>query len=170
MEREKIKNLVKNVFCIERGASSASFSAPFLFVKYIIRYQDKNVYEREKYLGSILKKFDWYPTLLYHDDINQFFIYENVGVPVTSKNKPDDLTDQFNQILKDMKSVNIQHNDIKIGEILMNKEKKIFLCDFGWGSIDNRLGCGIGIWDCNNKQKPGGYRDDEKTLERLHLI
>ena len=167
---DKIKNLEKNLFCIKQGETSASFSAPCLFVKYIIKYKDKNVYEREKYLGSILKKFDWYPELLYHDDTYQFFIYKNVGIPVTSRNKPHNLTQQFNQILKDMKSVNIQHNDIKIGEILMNEEKKIFLCDFGWGSVNNKLGCGIGIWDCDNKDKPGGYHNDEKTLERLNLI
>ena len=32
-----------------------------------------------------------------------------------------------------MKSVNVQHNDIKIGEILVDENKKIYLCDFGWG-------------------------------------
>ena len=28
-----------------------------------------------------------------------------------------------------MKSVNVQHNDIKIGEILVDENKKIYLCD-----------------------------------------
>jgi len=164
---EKIKNLEKNVTIIKQGATSSSFSSPFLFIKYIIKYKEYNVYEREKYIGSILKNFDWYPKLIYSDDINQFFVYSNVGVPITIKNKPDDLEKQFNKILEDMKSVNVQHNDIKMAEILIDENNKIYLCDFGWGSINNELGCGIDLWNCN---KPSGYRDDATTLKRLKLV
>ena len=35
--------------------------------------------------------------------------------------------------VKDMESVNVQHNDIKLGELLIDENKKIYLCDFGWG-------------------------------------
>ena len=167
---KKIKNLKKNITFIKNGETSSSFTSPFLFIKYIIKYKQYDVYEREKYIGTILKHFDWYPKLLHSDDINQFFVYTNVGVPVTIKNKPDDLVKQFNKILKDMKSVNVQHNDITIGEILVDENKKIYLCDFGWGSINNKLGCGIGLWNCNNKKKPGGYHNDTTTLKRLKLI
>ena len=167
---KKIKNLKDNITFIKQGATSSTFSSPFLFIKYIIKYKQYNVYEREKYIGSILKKFDWYPKLLHSDDINHFFVYSNVGIPVTIENKPDDLEKQFNKILEDMKSVNVQHNDIKIGEILIDENNKIYLCDFGWGSINNEIGCGIGLWNCNNKNKPGGYRDDEIILKRLKLI
>ena len=166
---EKMKDLSENITIINQGYTSSTFSSPFLFVKYIIKYKENNVYEREKYIGSILKKFDWYPKLLYSDDINQFFVYSNVGVPITIKNKPDDFEKQFNKILEDMKSVNVQHNDIKKGEILIDENKKIYLCDFGWGSINNELGCDIGLWNCNNKEKPGGYHDDATTLTRLKL-
>ena len=37
-------------------------------------------------------------------------------------------------------------------------------------SINNELGCGIGLWNCNNKKKPGGYHSDATTLKRLKLI
>lgn len=182
---EKLKKLhnvnnlnIMNLVCqqcncfnyIKQGATSSSFSSPFLFIKYVIKYKDYNVYEREKYIGSILKDFDWYPTLLHYDDNNQFFVFRNVGVPVTMENKPDDLEKQFNKILEDMKSVNVQHNDIKIGELLLDENNKIYLCDFGWGSINNELDCGIGLWKCNNKKKPGGYFDDTNCLKRLKLI
>ena len=69
-----------------------------------------------------------------------------------------------------MKSVNVQHNDIKIGELLIDENKKVYLCDFGMGSINNKLGCGINLWDCNNIEKPGGYYDDANALKRLKLI
>ena len=38
-----------------------------------------------------------------------------------------------------------------------------------WKST-TKLGCGIGLWNCNNKDKPGGYYDDKTTLKRLNLI
>ena len=142
----------------------------FLFIKYVIKYKEYNIYEREKYLASILKDFDWFPKLLYSDDINKFLVYSNVGVPVTRNNKPKDLKEQFKKILSDMKSVNVQHNDIKIGEILIDKNDKIYLCDFGWGSINKQLDCGIDLWNCKNKDKPGGYYRDKNALERLNLI
>ena len=153
------------------GSTSNSFTAPDIFVKYIIKYQEYTVYQREKYLASILGKFDWFPRLIYADDVHEYFIYKNVGVPLNNQNKPKDLKKQFDKILADMKSVNVQHNDIKIGELLINTNGKVFLCDFGWGSLNNDLGCGVkNMWSCNNKKKPGGWYDDEITLKRLGLI
>ena len=40
--------------------------------------------------------------------------------------------------------------------ILIDENNKIYLCDFGWGSINNELGCGIGLWNCNNKKNQVG--------------
>ena len=163
-------NLSNEIIIINNGATSKTFKAPHIFIKYVTNYLQYNVYEREKHLANILIHFDWFPKLLYSDDKNKFFIYENVGIPLTNKNKPNNIKEQFDKILNDLKSVNIQHNDIKLGELLINKNKKIFLCDFGWGSINNNLNCGIKIWGCYNKNKPGGYFDDKNTLKRLNLI
>ena len=150
--------------------TSQYFCSHKFFIKNVIHFSKNNVYDREKYMASILKEFSWYPELLYSNDINKILIFKNVGVPVTRENKPNDLETQFNQILNDMKSKNIQHNDIKIGEILMDDKKKIYLCDFGWSSINNNLNCGIDMWGCNNKNKPGGWHNDDTTLTRLGLI
>ena len=46
--------LEKTITIIQQGDTSSSFSSPFLFVKYVIKYKEYNVYEREKYIGSIL--------------------------------------------------------------------------------------------------------------------
>ena len=173
---EKIKNLKKNITIIKQGSTSSSYTSPFLFIKYLksntTTHKSKrnlltyDIFKREKYIGSVLNKFDWFPTLLYSDDENLFFIYKNKGVPVNYKNIPQNIEEQFNKILSDLKTVNIQHNDIKESEILVDQKGKIYLCDFGWGSVNNDLSCGIGIWGCNNKNKPGGYRDDETALKR----
>lgn len=125
-----------------------------------MNYKEYNVYEREKHLESILNKFDWYPELLYSDDTNQVFIFKNVGVPLTSQNKPDNFEEQINKILSDMESVNVQHNDIKLSELLIDEDNKIYLCDFGWASVNKEIGCGIGLWNCKNTEKPGGYFED----------
>ena len=69
-----------------------------------------------------------------------------------------------------MESVNVQHNDIKLGELLIDENKKIYLCDFGWASINNEMGCGIEIWNCNNTKKPYGYFNDKNALQRLKLV
>ena len=45
----------------------------------------------------------------------------------------------------------------------MKIRKYIYVILVG-GSIANELGCGIGLWNCNNNNKPGGYHDDATTL------
>lgn len=152
---------------INNGATSTTFKAPHIFVKYIISHKSSDVYKREKYLSTILEKFDWYPRLLGFDDDNEILIYRYIGLPVTKENKPNDIKKQFDKILVDLNSVNIQHNDIKEGEIIMDEKGKIYLCDFGWGTVNKRLDCGINI---SNRTKPGGMRDDASTLKRLGFV
>lgn len=153
----------------KQGATSFTVSMPHIFVKYIIKCMRFHVYEREKHLSTVLSKFDWYPKLLYSDDDNKILIFKNVGIPVTNENKPHDLKKQFSKILTDMKSVNVKHNDIKKGEILVDKNGKIYLCDFGWASINDDLSCGINIWG-KGEIKPRGVHNDDNTLERLSLV
>jgi len=170
---ECIKKNIKHHITYGKGETSTTVILPFIFIKYIIRsvyLDDHDVYEREKYIASILAQFDWFPPLLYSDDKQKILIYKNVGTVLTQTNSPSNLKQQFNTILNDLKSVNIQHNDIKIGELLINSNQKIFLCDFGWGSVNNNLDCGIGIWACDKINKPGGYYNDEDTLKRLQLV
>tara|TARA_B110000285_G_scaffold120342_1_gene136106 strand:+ start:994 stop:1527 length:534 start_codon:yes stop_codon:yes gene_type:complete len=167
---QKVKDLKNNIKIIGLGCCSKSFIAPFLFVKYITNYKEYDVYKREKHMSTVLDKFDWYPKLLYSDDINNILIFKNAGTPVTQKNKPKDIEKQFNKILSDMESVNVQHNDIKPGEVLVDENNKIYLCDFGWASINNEMGCGIEIWNCNNTKKPYGYFNDKNALQRLKLV
>jgi len=155
---------------ITSGATSSSFTAPHIFVKYITDYKTHDVYAREKHIAGILAKFDWFPSLLYADDRDEFFVFRKCGVPVNNSNKPRDIEAQFDKILYDMKSVNVQHNDIKRGELLVDNNGKLFLCDFGWASVGHNINCGIDIWGCDNKHKPGGYYDDAVALKRCGFI
>ena len=51
-------NLSQNISTLNQGCTSSSFTAPHLFIKYIIKYQEHDVYEREKFIASKLKNFD----------------------------------------------------------------------------------------------------------------
>jgi len=148
----------------EYGCTSTTFYVNGLFFKFLVMWGDCDVYKREKYLASILKQFDWFPTLLFSYDEKRLLIYKKCGVRINKDNCPKDINSQLDKILKDLQSVNIQHNDIKREEILVDSNGKVYLCDFGWGSINNSLNCGIDIWGGSNKKKPGGWLEDESTI------
>ena len=171
LRQNQINDLKNNLKVCDKGHTSKSFTAPDIFVKYIsnIESETHDVYRREKYIVELLQQFDWCPRFLYCDDNLKFFIFSNCGVAINLQNKPEDLKEQFEKILLDMESINVQHNDIKQEEILV-KNKKIYLCDFGYASINYQLSCNIGLWDIKNYNKPGGYLDDKTTLSRLKLI
>ena len=93
-----------------------------------------------------------------------------MGQPISRVNLPSDASQQIEKILADLEQVNVQHNDTKHHELLVSPKGKICLCDFGWGSINNDLGCNIGIWSKPNTQKPGGgvFQSDSHTFKRLN--
>ena len=139
-----------------------------IFFKFVKHFDNYHVYKREKHIASILNRFSWFPTLLYNYDKKKLLIYKYCGIPLTKNNCPKDVIEQINKILNDLDSVNIQHNDIKNGELLVDKNGKIYLCDFGWGSINKQLDCGIGIWG-HNKPKPCGQLSDKNVIKRLGI-
>ena len=59
------------------------------------------------------------------------------GEPI-NEDIPADAMSQCLDILDDMKSLNMKHNDIKPQEVLV-KDGRIHLCDFGWCSIEDDL-------------------------------
>jgi len=155
------------------GATSHTYVVehlPPIFIKKIIRHKEYHVYEREKHLASLLCQFCWYPPLLHSDDKQQVLVFQHVGEPMITSTMPHNVVEQFKRILCDMASVNVQHNDIKREELLVNAQQKLYLCDFGWASVNNDLGCGIGIRGGDNKLKLGGWRDDTTALERCGFI
>lgn len=159
-----------NITWINKGQTSITFKIDNIFVKKIIRYGEYDVYKREKFISTILNDYKWYPSLLYFDDKDEILVFQNVGNSINVNNIPNDLKIQFNNILADLKKLNIQHNDIKVGEILIDDNNNIYLCDFGWASINNNMNCGIGLWDCININKPGGYLSDDNALKMIFSI
>lgn len=155
---------------IDEGSCSSAFYIKSLFMKFVVNRKKYDIYKREKYLASILNRFDWFPTLLFSYDDEELLIFKKCGVPVTKENCPKDFVSQMNKILDDLESVNIQHNDIKNEEILVDSNGKVYLCDFGWGSINNNFDCGIDIWGGDNKSKPGGWLSDKSFRLEINNI
>jgi len=133
-------------------------------MKKIVAYHKYNVYKREVHIMSYLNEHvDWCPQIISTNDNEHIIIMEYCGKILSNSNIPKNFTKQLELILNDMKRLNIQHNDIKLDEVLV-KNGKIYLCDYGWGSINYKHSCHIGIW---HGFKPYGYRNDEKILARL---
>ncbi len=137
---------------------------------------DHTCVERELYILNLLSKFDWSPKVI--SNTSTSITMTNVGERINKDNIPFDAIDQITNILKDLKSINVEHNDIKNEEILV-KDGKLHLCDFGWASINKDFSCGQP--NISNKIKPHGIFPDLNAIDicknilklrnhELHLI
>lgn len=134
-------------------------------LKKIIGYLKYDVHKRELYILKLLNKcVNWVPILYPNDDKSETIItMEFCGANLSNENMPVDFLDQLSRILQDLRLLNIQHNDIKPAELLV-KNGKLFLCDYGWASINNCLGCGQNFY---NGHKSGNIYNDNELVTRL---
>jgi tRNA A-37 threonylcarbamoyl transferase component Bud32 len=131
--------------------------------KRVTRFLDHNCYEREIHVLKLLSdhNFEWCPKLIETNDNEKSFVMNYCGERMSKLNKPKNYKEQIQHILNDMKSINLKHNDIKKGEILVLKSK-IYIVDFGWASINDNFSCGLdGI---SSKIKPCGIYDDNRMI------
>jgi len=148
------------------------------------KYDDFKLLEREACVLKILHNFTWAPRLL--RVMNKSIMLSHVGHVVTAANLPSDYSQQFNQILVDMASVGVRHNDILYPCTLRNflknssalqkghkhevmvKDGRLSLIDFGWSTVNDAVPCGVSkdifppIW---NKTK---RCDDFQMLQVLN--
>jgi tRNA A-37 threonylcarbamoyl transferase component Bud32 len=131
--------------------------------KHVTRYLGQDCYEREIGVLKLLNehKFDWCPTLIKTYDDEKTFIMNYCGNSMMKTNRPTDYKKQVEQILNDMKSIDLKHNDIKNTEVLVCNSK-IFIVDFGWASIKDDFSCGLG--NISTKKKPCGIYEDNRIL------
>jgi tRNA A-37 threonylcarbamoyl transferase component Bud32 len=139
-----------------------------LVIKKVKSYLEYNVYEREKYVLTFLNnmKVDWCPKLMDYNDDDKILIMTYCGKMITQKTKPTTFSQQFTDIMNDLKSFKMKHNDIKVSELLVLNDK-LYLCDFGWCSINDHLSCEIGLWD---GEKPCNNYTDKTVYKRLHYL
>jgi hypothetical protein len=113
-------------------------------------YIEEFVYEREMFWYDTLKNECFIPKLIYKDDLKKEFIIEYFGNRISIINKPQDWEEQLLDILNILKEKYKWDNpDLKPTEILVSKEGKLGIIDFGWCTLNNDYKCGKGYK--NNK-------------------
>jgi tRNA A-37 threonylcarbamoyl transferase component Bud32 len=135
-----------------------------IVIKKIIKYKDYHVFEREIHILKILKNYHInVPKLIFYDINNQIMIMSYCGETITEKAFNSNLfyKEQLSNIIKVMKKLNIKHNDIKHESEILLYNDSIYLCDFGWATINGKLDSGINL---SNKEKPSGFIDDDIFL------
>ena len=108
-----------------------------------------NMIQREKCVLDRLKKFKWAPKVLSSTDNIMKMTY--MGEKVNKENIPLDYADQMNQILTDMESVDVQHNDMIYPCAVKSFRKhevmvlngRLSIVDFGWATINDSVPCGV---------------------------
>jgi predicted Ser/Thr protein kinase len=136
------------------------------FVKIPVNELKFDILKREIHVLKLLNSnnISWCPKILYHND--KLFITNYCGERVNKGNIPADYKKQAQEILDDLKKLNIKHNDIKKEEILV-KNNKIYLVDFGWASINDKFNCGINI---DNREKQYIIHKDINLIKHLDDI
>lgn len=135
-----------------------------IVIKKIIKFKDYNVFEREIHILTLLNKANInVPKLLYYDYNKQIIIMSYCGIPINKLvfESNNNYKKQLSDIIKELKKNNIKHNDIKHNSEILLLNNKIYLCDFGWATINNNLHCNINL--CN-KPKPCGIINDDIFL------
>ncbi len=135
-----------------------------IVIKKIVKYQDYNVFEREVHILKLLNSKNInIPKLLYYDIKNQIIIMSYCGIPINKQvfESNNNYKKQLSNIIKELKKLNIKHNDIKHNSEILLLNNTVYLCDFGWATINNNLHCNINL--CN-KPKPSGIIDDDIFL------
>lgn len=127
--------------------------------------QFKETFDREIYWLEYLnnKGYKWCPQI-YNYDKQKFTIeMEYVGERINKSNAPKNWQEQLQSILDDLKKDNLQHNDIKPAEVLINNGQ-LYLVDYGWMTINND-------WSCGNKfptkKKPSHIFFDHTAMKRI---
>lgn len=96
------------------------------------------------------------------EDANRTIFLEYAGAPLSKSNLPHDWSKQLSSIINALARANCSHNDIKTGELLVDRMGRITLVDFGWASegesnpsrgCDAAIGLG-GVFKC-----PTGFND-----------
>jgi len=119
-----------------------------LYVKKGLKFHEFRVIPREVCVLKLLQQFEWCPRLVTSNETT--IVTKYAGDPITDDNVPLDANAQFVEILNDMASVGVRHNDIifpcnehmhKIE--VMVKDGRLMLLDFGWATVNGVVPCNV---------------------------
>tara|TARA_B110000208_G_scaffold77208_1_gene98924 strand:+ start:5379 stop:11732 length:6354 start_codon:yes stop_codon:yes gene_type:complete len=135
---------------IEKDLNYVLKKSNFKFQSYNCHEREINIYKLLNKLKKTTDKFSWCPIM--YDYNNEYILLEYCGEIINKNNIPNDYKKQIKYIINDLNDINMKHNDCKICEVLV-KNNNIYICDFGWVSINNDFSCGFNI---DNRIKPHG--------------
>ena len=117
--------------------------------KKIIRYDEHDLFKREMYMLKFLQdKVDWSPKLISYDEERKIIQMSYCGESFNFETCTDrNILKQIRNIIEDMNRLKFKHNDIKNNQELLLKDGKVYLCDFGWASINDDHSCEQGLWN-----------------------
>jgi predicted Ser/Thr protein kinase len=129
-------------------------------IKHVVRYISNTVFEREIHWLKVLnaKGFNWAPKFI--SSKFPFLVMEYAGTPLNAHNCPSNWSQQCDTIVKQMREVNMRHNDIKKGDIMV-KGGRLYLLDYQWASLGNDYSCGGKF---NRSKKPHGLFNNLKGV------
>jgi len=150
-EDSSINGIIDSTFNPQKGLTSTVKKIGSTIVKTIMQKKFPIRFDlvgREVCVLKLLQQFPWCPRLL--GSTKYTVTTSFVGETVNKTNIPPDYADQYRQILADMASVGVKHNDIiptnpnktKIEVMVMNG--RLSLIDFSWGTVNDQLPCGVG--------------------------
>jgi tRNA A-37 threonylcarbamoyl transferase component Bud32 len=162
----KINNKIIKIENIGNGTTSQIFKDlnNTFIIKKIIEYKNYNIFEREIFILKLLNNKNInVPKLLWYDYINQIIIMTYCGTSLTEEifESNKNYKEQLSNIIKELKKLNIKHNDIKYNAEILLLNNTIYLCDFGWATLNDLWNCDINI---SNKKKPCIITNDDIFL------
>lgn len=132
--------------------------------------------QREACILQHLSQFSWIPKLFCQK--GDYLLTSYKGEAVCKKNIPFNYTNQVNQIVSDMKLVNVRHNDMSKPYtndfVVLNN--RVSLVDFSWGTIKDKLETkcilnGIHLFAPNdrphNRNIDNGFKNPDETRHTI---
>lgn len=92
--------------------------------------EHSDIFEHEVYILKKLQPLKFIPQLLCIDQNKNIIYMSYCGQAVSNLSKYSSQIKQYQKIMADY--FNIYHNDIRVGNVCINKKGQLFLIDFGW--------------------------------------
>ena len=93
-----------------------------------------NIFRNELHMSRLLSELDRFPRLLAVDEVNKSLVFDYVGESLATAHIPGNWKEQSRDIVREMQSKGVSHNDIHVNNIMVDKSGTMRLIDFTWAT------------------------------------